>query len=605
MAAVARPQAGWRSRLWRKHALVIAALLALAIAAFGLTEMAVSYREVVAQVGQVQQAQAREAAQAVRGAFANIERHVGAVTALPWALDDQLTLQTRREEYARLLRLVPAVESVAFFDAVGQERLDVSRRGADRMAAGSGAPPTDAPRGPLRSSYGSVEYAADYDPQLTLDLSYPESAGVGRTRVRIALRALARELVTPLSATDAEVYVADHAGVPVLHRDSQVMLERRPVSRPGNGAAAGSATRSTDRAGRAVLVSAEPLPELGWSVVVEQPLEQAMAPVRATLWRTAAFTGVGVLLAVGAALYLAGRLTRPILDLYHGAEAIGAGSMDTRLAVRTGDELEALAGEFNRMASSLQDSYAVLEDRVRERTLQLEIANRHKSEFLANMSHELRTPLNAIIGFSEVLQAEMFGPLNAKQSEYSSDIHDSGEHLLALINDILDLSKIEAGQLELELSEFDVRLAVNAAVALVRERCLRQQIRLTVEVQDGVATWVADLRRIKQVLVNLLGNAVKFTPAGGSIRLRTQVDASEGLVIEVADSGVGIAPEHHEIVFQEFRQVGSDGLRKAEGSGLGLALVKRLVEQHGGRITLRSELGQGASLRFNIPRRQS
>jgi len=605
-AAAPRPAAGWRSRLWRKHALVIAALLTLAIVTFGGTEMGIAYRDVEAQVGRVQQAQAHQAAQAVRGALTNIRRQVAAVTALPWALDDQLTLQTRREEYARLLRLLPAVEAVVYVDAAGQSRLQVSRREADHMVAASAAPavaarPALQPPPALHAAYGGVDYVADYEPMLALDLSYPESAGVGRTQVRIALRTLARELLPALTTPDAEVYVADAAGVPVLHRDPQVMLARRPRAVP-EGLPGAVATRGVNPAGHEVLVSTEALPELGWHVVVEQPLAQAMRPVRATLWRTAAFTAGGVLLALAAALYLAGRLTRPMLDLYRGAEAIGAGSMHTRLAVHTGDELEALAGQFNRMAANLQESYAVLEHRVREKTLHLEIANRHKSEFLANMSHELRTPLNAIIGFSEVLKEQMFGPLNAKQAEYSSDIHASGEHLLALINDILDLSKIEAGQLELEPSEFDVRAAVSAAVALVRERCLRQRIQLTVTLADDVGTWVADLRRIKQVLVNLLANAVKFTPAGGAIALGVTLHAEHGLCIEVSDTGIGIAPEHHTLVFQEFRQVGTDGERKAEGSGLGLALVKRLVEQHGGHVTLHSRLGAGTTLRFNIPR---
>ena len=215
------------------------------------------------------------------------------------------------------------------------------------------------------------------------------------------------------------------------------------------------------------------------------------------------------------------------------------------------------------------------------------------------MSHELRTPLNAIIGFSEVLSERMFGDVNDKQAEYLGDIQESGRHLLSLINDILDLSKIEAGRMELERSEFDLARAIGQTLLLVRERAERRGIALRVTVDDTLGTIVADERKVKQVLLNLLSNALKFTPEGGTIDVRGSVRDGDA-EIAVADSGVGIAPEDQDAVFEEFRQVGS-AAKKTEGTGLGLAISKRIVELHGGCISVASTPGVGSIFSFRLP----
>ena len=237
---------------------------------------------------------------------------------------------------------------------------------------------------------------------------------------------------------------------------------------------------------------------------------------------------------------------------------------------------------------------------IRSKSRQLEIANRHKLDFLAGMSHELRTPLNAIIGFSEVLQERMFGDINEKQAEYLSDIHGSGMHLLSLINDILDLSKIDAGRMELELSRFDLVAAIENTVTLVRERATRNHIDLEVECDADLGEWTADERKFKQIMLNLLSNAVKFTPAGGQIRVRA-LRRDGNAEFSVSDTGVGIKPEEQDLVFEEFRQAGRDYLKKSEGTGLGLALTRRFVELHRGRIVLQSEPGKGSTFTFTLP----
>ena len=240
---------------------------------------------------------------------------------------------------------------------------------------------------------------------------------------------------------------------------------------------------------------------------------------------------------------------------------------------------------------------------LQERTSQLQVANRHKDEFLANMSHELRTPLNAIIGFSEVMLERMFGDLNEKQEEYLNDILSSGRHLLSLINDILDLSKIEAGKMDLDLADFHLGAAIDNALTLVHERAARRGLTLAQEVDPAIGDIKGDERKIKQVLLNLLSNAIKFTPEGGRVSVRAVL---KGDVIEVSviDTGVGIAPEDQEAVFEEFRQVGTDAARKHEGTGLGLALTRRFVELHGGNIWLESEVGVGSTFTFALPVRR-
>jgi signal transduction histidine kinase len=250
--------------------------------------------------------------------------------------------------------------------------------------------------------------------------------------------------------------------------------------------------------------------------------------------------------------------------------------------------------------SALAIQNARLFREIEEKGRQIEAANRHKSEFLANVSHELRTPLNAIIGFSEVLQERLFGDLNEKQAEYTGDILSSGRHLLSLINDILDLSKIEAGRMDLEVTTFDLPLAIENALTLVRERASRHGIKLDRVIDDRLGEVAGDERKVKQVLVNLLSNAVKFTPEGGQIKVEANLSDS-AVIVSVSDSGIGIAKEDQEAIFEEFRQVGGNYAQKREGTGLGLTLTRKFIEMHGGKIWVESELGKGSKFTFTLP----
>ncbi len=230
-----------------------------------------------------------------------------------------------------------------------------------------------------------------------------------------------------------------------------------------------------------------------------------------------------------------------------------------------------------------------------------EFANRTKSEFLANMSHELRTPLNAIIGFSEIIQSEAFGPCEERYRGYALDINRSGQHLLDLINDILDLSKIESGTDEIHEEQIEIREVIESVVTMVRGRARKGGVKLELEMPDHPPALRADSRKLKQILVNLLSNAIKFTDPGGKVTFRTWCQRGSGYVFQVADTGIGIALDDIPKALAPFQQVDGELNRKYEGTGLGLPLTKSLVELHGGSLDLQSRLGVGTTVTVRLP----
>ena len=305
------------------------------------------------------------------------------------------------------------------------------------------------------------------------------------------------------------------------------------------------------------------------------------------------FIGVAagaIVLALLLGFVLSWSVIAPIQQIDSQLAAIASGNFSGHVDVTNRDELGALATNVNRMNDELQRLYR-----------ELETTSRHKSEFLANMSHELRTPLNAIIGFSQVLRERISGEINAKQEEYLDDILTSGNHLLALINDVLDLSKVEAGQVELQVVPFSLQDALERGVSMVRERATKDDVRVTLHANGGLDVVRGDERRIRQVIFNLLSNAVKFTPAGGVVDL-TATQANGEVRVSVADTGPGIAAGDLDRIFEEFQQTEA-GARQHEGTGLGLALSKRFVEMHGGRIWCESEVGKGSTFLFTLPLR--
>ena len=258
------------------------------------------------------------------------------------------------------------------------------------------------------------------------------------------------------------------------------------------------------------------------------------------------------------------------------------------------DLLETFASQ-----SVLALTNAQLYRELQEQSGALEVASRHKSEFLASMSHELRTPLNAVLGFSEVLLERMFGDINERQEEYLRDIHGSGQHLLELLNEILDLSKVEAGRMELDYTELDLRELLERAVSMLRERAGARRVDLRVEVEPGVGEVYSDELRLKQVVLNLLTNAVKFTGEDGSVQVSARRVGPQ-LHIAVSDTGIGVPEKDRDRIFESFQQ-GGRGASREEGTGLGLTLSRRIVELLGGRLWLDSEVGVGSTFTFSLP----
>ena len=607
----ARARAPWRFGLLPKYALALMVLVGGTFLLGGLVDMALGYRAALEASATVQRAEVRSAAIRIATFLDGIRAQLQEVSVLPWAAGT-VGLEDRREEYHRLMKLVPAISELRTFDWQGRERLRVSRVDYDEVDSGEPAPAEELlvlarERGMF---YGRTFFREGTEPYVTLAVRdrEPESAV---TLAELHLKFVG-EVVSQIRVGESgRVYVVDSADQLVAHPNYLLVSRKTSLA----GYAPLRTLRAESRGGRepvvgmiaaqgleggAVMLSAANIVAPGWLVVVEQPQAEVMQPVYATLLRTAIWVVGGLLGALAVGYYVARRLADPIVELRRGASRLAGGDLSTRIDVKTGDEVEVLAHEFNRMADQLQEYTESLERKVAEKTAQLEIANRHKSEFLANMSHELRTPLNAIIGFSEVLKERMFGELNAKQSEYVRDIYGSGQHLLALINDILDLSKVEAGRMDLDLREFDVPAALQGCCALIRERAVRSGLRLTCDAGPGIGRWCGDERKFKQVVLNLLSNAVKFTPAGGSVALRARLQ-DEWLAVSVTDTGIGIAAGDLDAIFAEFKQLGSVGSAKHEGTGLGLALSRRLMELQQGSLMVESTPGAGSTFTARFP----
>ena len=778
-ASVSR--AVYRSRIFRKYFLLVVGLVCGALLISGATSLYFAFTESVNGLLALQKQKAEAAAAQVEQFVRDIERQV-TFASLP-QLGPNANEQ-RRQEFQKLLRLVPAITDIGLLDAKGREQFSVSRLAPNTVGSNrdrSGEPAFKGVK-PGATWFGQIQFRRGTEPYLTMAMKGRGEEGAVAI-ADINLKFL-WELVSSIRAgRNGKAYVVDGTGTLIAHPDIGLVLRRTSMLNKWQVA---RALYTTDVSGAYDVEIFNPPPDqaivalariesLGWRVFVEQPMSEAYDALKPSVVRNVLLIALGLVLSMIAAFMLARSMVRPIRTLQAGTQRIAAGDLAQRIDVKTNDELQALASDFNQMSARLDESYRTLERKVEDRTAelretlaqqtataeilrvisssttdagpvfetivgsakqlvhadsvalvlqdgqtmrrvavtsepggrpktlplsdragvsgrvilsgrtieipnvfedpgfdhdqsfrddgcshgigvpllregtaigalvgfwptgshvppehvrlletfadqaviaienvrlfneiqdksrQLEIANKHKSEFVANMSHELRTPLNAIIGFSEVLQDDMFGELNGEQKEFIGDIHESGKHLLTLINDILDLSKVEAGRMELMVGDFDLPSAIDNALTLVRERATRHGITLSSEIDPALGTVRADERKLKQILLNLLSNAVKFTPEGGKVRVIAR-RRGDGLEVAVADTGVGIAATDHEAVFQEFRQVGNDYIRKAEGTGLGLALVRKFAELHGGSAAVQSEPGKGSTFTVFLPR---
>ena len=596
-------------------------LVAAAVISVGLTELYFSYQDSKRALTGFERDKASSAATSIEQLVQDLLLALDAV-AQPTTSKGDAGLRERNQDFHRLLDRDRLYQPSQLRGRNGHERVRTSALETDRIGTG-----TDLSRSATflvaraeHRYFGHVHFE-NGSPHLTVSVA-ERAPGHGVVVADIDLHSIRQVIDRAHVGTAGYAYAVDSRGELVTHPNINLVLRHtnfaalpqvRTALRGGANVAGDRAMIGRDEHGTRVLSAFQTIRPLGWRVFVEQPLSEAFAPLKSAIWRTALLLVAFLLLAIATSVLLARRLVRPIESIQAAATRIGSGSLNQRIEVSSNDELGALADEFNRMAAQLQESYAGLEQKVEERTRELATAlreldlksrelaaaSRHKSEFLANMSHELRTPLNAIIGFSQVLRERMFGEVNDKQQEYLDDILASAHHLLALINDILDLSKVEAGQVELEVAPFSLRDALERGIVMVRERALNDDVEVTLSTNGDVDVVTGDERRISQVIFNLLSNAVKFTPDRGAVDVcASQVDGE--IRVSVADTGPGIAFEDHERIFEEFQQTEA-GVEQREGTGLGLALSKRLVELHGGRIWVESELGRGSTFVFTLP----
>jgi signal transduction histidine kinase/CheY-like chemotaxis protein len=783
-----------RRRLFTKYVALFVAVVTIALLSNGIFDVVFYYREHKASLIRIQREQAEAAAAKIGQFIKEIESQLGWTTQLPWSAG---SIEQRRFDALRLLRQVPAITELSQVDATGKERLRVSRLAMDVVGSSSdfSNDPKFTEAVKNKVYYGPVYFRRESEPYMTLAIAGTRrDAGVSIAEVNLKL---IWDVVSQIKVGErGHAYVVDAQGRLIAHPDISLVLRNTDMSklaqvRAARAGAGGNPAETVQEAanieGREVLTAYAPVAPLGWLMFVELPAGEAYAPLYAALQRLAFVLLAALAFAVLAGMFLARRMVGPIQTLRTGAARLGSGDLGQRIAIKTGDELEALAHQFNTMAGQLQESYAGLEQKVEERThelqtrsrelaqsvgelralgevtqavnstldlatvlstivakavelsgteagsiyvvdpsthefrlrathgmseeliaelnrqgidlsertfadaaakkqpvqvadlkdappspvlnillragyrallivpllgpegligmlvirrrapgefsqhtvellqtfaaqsvlaiqnanlfteveeksRQLELASQHKSQFVASMSHELRTPLNAIIGLTEMMvtNAPRFG--TEKAQEPLKRVHRAGAHLLGLINQVLDLSKIEAGKLELSPETVTLAPLLEDVVGTARQLAEQNKNRLVLEAAENLGRLTVDAMRLRQILLNLLSNACKFTKQGEvTLRVRRVVDGQNWIEMAVADTGIGMTPEQQAKLFEEFSQADSSTARRYGGTGLGLAITRKLARMMGGDVTVTSESGKGSVFTLRLP----
>ncbi|WP_025035262.1 hybrid sensor histidine kinase/response regulator [Bradyrhizobium sp. DOA9] len=614
-------------RLFRKYLYAIVALAFAALAINTGFDVWFSYREQKQLLAATQREQAASAAIQIGQFIGQIENQIRWLARLPPELS---TNEDERLNATRLLRLSPAIAEIAQLNSEGREQVRVSRRIADKVGSNADLSASAAFRGASdsRAYYGPVYFFADTEPFMTL-----ATRGTGRDPNVIVAEVNLRfiwDLVAGIRVGNTgKAYVVDRMGVLIAHPDLWRALQRSDLSGHADvrsaldsvGPPSGGLVKQ-GLSGQRVLSTYATVPSLGWLVFVELPLTEAYAPIYASIGRSSFLLVILLACAVLVSLVLSRRMTVPIQLLTQGARRIGSGDLDSRLAIKTGDELEALGEQFNRMAAHLRESYATLERKVIERTSELEKARDHalaehdsaerarsaavaanetKSRFLAVVSHELRTPLNGVMG---VLQLLDDGSLGEAQRRHLATAAASGETLIALVDAVLEYARLEASTEMLETRDFRLGQLIEAAADLMRPQALDKGLSFDLACDTTVATAVhADPVRLNRILLNLIGNAIKFTPSGG-IGVSAAAERHDDhllLRIDVRDTGIGIAPELHERIFEDFVQADDSIARRFGGTGLGLVIARRLTRLMRGELKVESAPGAGSTFTLQVP----
>ncbi|QOZ53995.1 hybrid sensor histidine kinase/response regulator [Bradyrhizobium sp. CCBAU 53338] len=614
-------------RLFRKYLYAIVALAFAALAINTGFDVWFSYREQKQLLAAAQREQAASAAIQIGQFVGQIENQIRWLSRLPPELS---TNEDERLNAIRLLRLSPAIAELTELDAKGREQVRVSRRVADRVGSNVDHSSSAAFRGAneSRAYYGPVYFFDDTEPFMTIAVR-----GAGSTPNVVVAEVNLRfiwDLVAGIRVGNTgKAYVVDRLGVLIAHPDLWPALRRSDLSShpdvraalDGVGPPSGGLIKE-DFSGQRVLSTYATVPSLGWLVFAELPLSEAYAPIYASIGRSAFLLIVLLAFATLVSLWLSRRMTVPIQMLSQGAQRIGSGDLGLRLAIKTGDELEALGDQFNRMAAHLHESYATLERKVIERTSELEKARDHalaehdaaerarsvavaanetKSRFLAVVSHELRTPLNGVMG---VLQLLDDGRLGEVQRRHLATAAASGETLIALVDAILEYARLEASTEALETRDFRLDQLIETAVDLMRPQAFGKGLSFDLACDATVNSSVhGDPVRLNRILLNLIGNAIKFTPSGG-IALSATAERHDDhalLRVIVRDTGIGIAPDMHERIFEDFVQADDSIARRFGGTGLGLAIARRLTRLMRGELTVESAPGAGSVFTLLVP----
>lgn len=616
-----------RSRLFRKYLYSFVALAFATLAVNSALDAWFSFGEQKLLLAATQRVQAASAATQISQFIGQIEVELNWLSRLP--VDPQAR-DEQRLNAIRLLRLSPPIAEVTQLDANGREQLRISRRVADII--GSNRDLSDSPAFHAAKTgqvyYGPVYFFGETEPFMTIAVR-GEGANAGVTVAEVNLRFIWEVVARIKVGNTGKAFVVDRQGRLIAHPDLWPVLRKtdlstRPAVRAGLSGVAPSDTGDVgeDLAGQRVLSSYVMVPTLGWLVFVELPLNEAYAPIYTSIARSALLLLVLLACSAVAAFLLSRRMTVPIRLLTQGAARIGSGDLEQRLAIDTGDELEALGEQFNQMAAHLRESYATLERKVIERTAELEKtrdqalaahaaaerarnaaeqANETKSRFLAVVSHELRTPLNGVMG---VLQLLDDGRLSEAQRSYLATAAASGDTLIGLIDTTLEYARLEASAEVLESRDFRLDQLIETAVNLLRPQALAKGLMFDLACDASVRTDVlGDPVRLNRVLLNVIGNAIKFT-ADGRIGLRASIaqqQAGYRLHLTVEDTGIGIAPEMHERIFEDFVQADDSVARRFGGTGLGLAIARRLARLMGGDLTVESTPGSGSAFHLAMP----
>ena len=609
-----------RGRLVRHYFLVSVILISGGLITSGLSELYFQYRESSAGLVRLQQEITAGAASEIEQFIREIERTTRGATKSRELTERGLTPEYQFE-LRRLLVIAPAISEAAAIDSKGVYRAGVSRftsvlpRG-EKLESRSAALQLTS-KGD--SYFSPVYFYRGSEPYMTIAVPIEQYAGrmIGALQVQVNLKYV-WDLVASLKVgTRGYAYAVAHDGDLIAHSDISLVLQRHNVANLAQvrgalqsqpSAISSSWTVARNLSGQEVFSSWALIPFLGWAVFVEQPVGEVYAPLYASLFRTSGFVLVGLGMALVASLLVARRVVRPLEALRRGVERIASGDMNSRLDVKTGDEIEVLADEFNKMTENLRGAYDGLERRVAERTRDLAVANerlkeldRLKSDFVSNVSHELRTPLTAIKGAVDLVLREVAGPLTERQMHYLTRVRSNTQQLAGLINDLLDLSKIESGKSEMRSSRVSLGGLVHEVMETLRPVAAEKDIALEATlVEPSILVW-ADRDKVNQVLLNLIGNAIKFTAIEGRVTIAASTNGNGNAQVSVSDTGPGIPLHERENIFNKFYQIAQAGEAKPRGTGLGLAICKALVELHGGRIWVESEMNCGSRFCFTLP----